>query len=411
MAYLEKESKEKIISYVIFVFTLVIVLINLISLVFPSLIITLLDNSGFANEPFELGIMAIPLLVTNIAVLIFGILYYSKKLPSLVQNGINFIRNFEVSPNIATIVFAAIIFSYIGLSMEDLSIDESKVYGDLKRIKEVVEKWPNGEGVDKSLYILHVKNFLLKSSEFLFQNLRVMPFIVSILLLALTYFFTVELTKKRFAGLVAMMVLVQSYTFQVFDTLATYENSWVLFYLLSLYLVMKKWFLSPISYVASIFSKPLTAPYLPMTLFFTYLSDIPRKKKFYILISYIIIGIVGIIGLFIVGIDFGGEIAQRGLTFDYIDFWSAFAAWSFQLRFDNLFLLFIVPLTVTLFLISRQGFPQADSALVLIAGTIIAMPLLAALTGFNLHPYRYVPLVVFFAIGVGALLSKNTKLV
>jgi len=400
-----------IVSYAVFVFALVIVLVNTVSLVFPSLVVTLVDGSGLVGESFELGVLFLPLLVTNVAVLIFGILYYLKKLPSLVQNGINFIRNFEISRNIATVVFVAIIFSYIGLSLQELSIDESKVYGDLARVKEVVEKWPNGEGVEKMLYILHVKNFLLKSSEFLFQNLRVMPFIVSILLLALTYFFTVELTKKRFAGLVAMMVLVQSYTFQVFDTLATYENSWVLFYLLSLYLVMKKWFLSPISYVASIFSKPLTAPYLPMTLFFTYLSDIPRKKKFYILISYIIIGIIGIIGLFILGIDFGGEIAQRGLTFDYIDFWSAFTAWSFQLRFDSLFLLFIVPLTVTLFLISRQGFPQADSALVLIAGTIIAMPLLAALTGFNLHPYRYVPLVVFFAIGVGALLSKNTKLV
>ena len=400
-----------IVSYAVFVFALVIVLINTVSLVFPSLILSLIDGSGLAGESFELGVMFLPILVTNLAVLIFGILYYTKKLPSLVKNGINFICNFEISPSIAAVVFTAIIFSYIGLTMQELSIDETKVYGDLARVKEVVEKWPNGEGVEKSLYILHVKNFLLKSSEFLFQNLRVIPFIVSILLLSLTYFFTVELTKKRFAGLVAMMVLVQSYTFQVFDTLATYENSWVLFYLLSLYLVMKKWFLSPISYVASIFSKPLTAPYLPMTLIFTYLSDIPRKKKFYILISYIIIGIVGIIGLFILGIDFGGEIAQRGLTFDYIDFWSAFAAWSFQLRFDNLFLLFIVPLTVTLFLISRQGLPQADSALVLIAGTIIAMPILAALTGFNLHPYRYVPLVVFFAIGVGALLSKNTKLV
>lgn len=406
---MQKQSP-RIISIAIFVFALVIVLINTVSLVFPSLIVSLIDGLETADNPFELGALFLPLLLTNGAVLIFGILYYTKKLPRLVQSGVNFIRNFEISRSIAAIVFAAIIFSYIGLSMEDLSIDESKVYGDLQRIKGVLDKWPFESDIP-ALSNLHVKNFLLKSSDFLFQNLRVVPFIVSILLVALTYFFTVEFTKKRFAGIVAMMVLVQSYTFQVFDTIATYENSWVLFYLLSLYLVMKKWFLSPISYVASIFSKPLTAPYLPMTLFFTYLSDIPRKKKFYILISYIIIAIVGIIGLFIIGIDFGGEIAQRGLTFDYYDFWSAFTAWSFQLRFDSLFLLFIVPLTVTLFLISRKGFPQADSALVLIVGTIIAMPLLAAFTGFNLHPYRYVPLLVFFAIGVGALLSKNTKLV
>src|SRR3989304_2319801 len=123
-----------IVSYAVFVFALVIVLVNTVSLVFPSLIVTLVDGSGLVDESFELGVLFLPLLVTNISVLIFGILYYLKKLPSLVQNGINFIRNFEISPSIATIVFAAIIFSYIGLSMEDLSIDESKVYGDLKRI-------------------------------------------------------------------------------------------------------------------------------------------------------------------------------------------------------------------------------------------------------------------------------------
>src|SRR3990172_10540052 len=328
----EQESKKRFVSYAIFVFAFVIVLINLISLVFPSLIVTLIDDSGLIGEPFEPSGWLYPLLITNLAVLIFGILYFAKKLPHFVQKSINFIRNFEVSSNIAAIAVVGIIFGYAGLSIQDLSIDESIAYGDYKRVKEVIDKWPDSEGVDKSLYILHVKNVLLKLSEIIFHNLRVVPLLVSISLLIVTYFFTVQLTKKRFAGLVTLIVLLQSYTFQVFDTLATYENSWALFYLLSLYLVIKKWFLSPISYVASIFSKPLTAAYLPMTLFFTYRSDIPRKKKFYILISYIIIGIVGIIGLFILGIDFGGEIAQRGLTFDYIDFWSAFAAWSFQLR-------------------------------------------------------------------------------
>ena len=398
------------VSIAVFVFTIIIVLMNTVSLLFPALYVSLLDGLEVEGNPFELGVFFVPIVLTNVGVLIFGVLYYTKKLPGIVRRGVDFIRSYEVSCGIAAIVFAAIIFSYIGLSIPDLSIDESKTYGDFQRVKRVVDKWPFEKDVPE-LSILHVKNFLLKSSDFLFQNFRVMPFVVSILLVALTYFFTAELTQKRLAGLVAMMVLVQSYTFQVFDTIASYENSWVLFYLLSLFLILKRWYLSPVSYVASIFSKPLTAAYLPMTLFFTYLSNIPRKKKFYILISYIVIAVGGIAGVYSMGVDFGGEIGQRGLSFEYYDFWSAFAAWSFQLRFDYLFLLFIIPLTVTLFLVSRKGGTQADSALILIAGTIIAMPFLAAFSGFNLHPYRYIPLVVFFAIGVGALLSKNTRLV
>ena len=68
-----------------------------------------------------------------------------------------------------------------------------------------------------------------------------------------------------------------------------------------------------------------------------------------------------------------------------------------------------MPLTVGLFLTSRRGIKQADSILFLIAGIVFVMPLLAALTYFNIHPYRYVPLVVFFAIGVGTLLSQKIK--
>ena len=252
-----------------------------------------------------------------------------------------------------------------------------------------------------------LKNFLLKASYFLFQNWRVVPFIVSISLVLLTYFFTAEITKKRFAGIVAMIVFLQSYTFETFDTVAAYENSWVLFFLLSLYLIIKKWFLSPVSYVASLLSKPLTATYFPMTLFFLYRTDMPRRKKFYLLFSYGIIALLALIGSLILHIDIGGGISKGLLTFDYIDFWAGFTAWSFQLRFESIFLLFILPLTFALFWTSRRGFPHADSVQILIAWAIIAMPLLTAMTTFNLHPYRYVALLDFFAIGVGTLLSKR----
>ena len=404
----EQESKKRFVSYAIFVFAFVIVLINLISLVFPSLIVTLLDDSGLIGEPFEPSGWLYPLLITNLAILIFGILYFAKKLPHFVQKSINFIRNFEVSSNIAAIAVVGIIFGYAGLSIQDLSIDESIAYGDYKRVKEVIDKWPDSEGVDKSLYILHVKNGLLKLSEIIFHNLRVVPLLVSISLLIVTYFFTVQLTKKRFAGLVALIVLLQSYTFLVFDTLATYENSWTLFYLLSLYLIEKKWFLSPIAYVASLFSKPLTAAYFPLTLFYTYCSSIPRRSKIYVLCSYIIIALAAVLGLYVLEIEIGGGILQGQLNFDYIDFWSSFTTWSYQLRFETIFLLFILPLVVALFFTAQKGMPQAISVLALIAGLIISMSFLTAFTSFNLHPYRYVTLVVFFAIGVGTLLSKKS---
>lgn len=400
-----------LVTYAVFIFALIVVLINLVSLVFPSLFVTMVNESATGENPYEIGAWAPPLIITNIGVLIFAILFFKDKLPSAIKNAVRFVYNFEVSHNVAIIAFTVLLFGYIGMAMEDIDEDEGEIWGDYDNVMKVIERWPDiGEGqVAESLGILHVKNFLAKSSIILFNNVKVVPFLTSISLVFVTYFFTLKITQKRFAGLVAITMLIQSYTFLRFDTIVTYENSWTLFYLLSLYLILKKWPLSPVSYIASIFSKPLTAAYFPLTLFFTYRADIPRRNKFYILISYVVLALIIAGGILYLGADVGGGITTGKLTFDTKDFWSAFATWSYQLRFDTLFLLFILPIIVGLFLKSRNGIKQADSIMVLIAGIILAMPLLAAITGFNLHPYRYVPLVVFFAIGVGTLFSNKVK--
>jgi len=403
-------QNSSLVTYAVFVFALVIVLINLVSLVFPSLFVTVVNESATGENPYEIGAWAAPLIITNIGVLIFAILFYKNKLPSAVKKSVKFIYNFEVSKNVAAFVFIILFFGYIGFAMSDIGEDEGDTWGDYPNLLGVIEKWPQGEGGrNASLEVLHVKNFLIKSSIILFDNPKIIPFLESISLVILTYFFTVQIAQKRFAGLVAMIVLIQSYTFLRFDTLMTYANDWTLFYLLSLYLILKKWPLSPVSYIASIFSKPLTAAFLPITLFFTYRAEIPRRKKYYILISYVSLAIIIGGGLVYLGADIGGGITTGKLTFNSKEFWAALTTWSFQLKFDTLFLLFILPVIVGLFLKSRDGIKQADSVMILIVGVILSMPLLAAITGFNLHPYRYVPLVVFFAIGVGMLFSNKVK--
>jgi len=405
------EVKTSKVSYVVFVISLVIVLSNLVALVFPSLIVTYLVGSEIGANPFEAGTWAIPLITINLVLLVFAIFYYKNLLPKFIRNGYNFLLNFEVSRNVAFVVVVGVMFFYIGYSVPDLFDAEEELWADFMRVELAVDNWPFGDPkeVDQTLHILYVKNFFLKSSQILFDNFKVIPFIASASILLLTYFFTVEITKKRFAGIVAMGILFQSRTFLEFDTLAVYSNFWTLFYLLSLYLIYKKWYLSPLSFIASIFSKPLSAAYLPMTLFFIFRAEISRRKKFYILISYAIIVVIAIAGIFILDIDLGGGVTSGKISFDYIEFWSSLTIWGFQLRADTLFLLFVLPVTVGLFLKSRKGILQADSIQILITGTIFVMPLLAALTLTNLHPYRFVPLVVFFAIGVGTLLAQKIK--
>ena len=395
------------ISYAVFGFTLAIVLINLTSLFFPSLLLSLLDESDFIVDPFEMGPFIIPILTVNIFLLGLGALYFAKKLPDTIRKSIDFVFNFEVSHNVAIFVVVIIIFFYIGLIITESRLEEGVQFGDYDRVLRIVEAWPDSSGASAAIEVLHVKNFLLKSSLVVFQNIKVIPTIASISLVLLTYFFTREITHKRFAGIVAMIILIQSHLFLRFDTSATYSNFWTLFYLLSLYLIYKKWYLSPISYLASIFSKPLTVAFLPITLFFVYRAEIPKRKKIKIVISYAILVGVGILGILLLDIDLGGGTTTGKLSFSYADFVSAFTIWAYQLRLENLFWLFILPVTVGLFLKSRQGITQADSILILLSGAFLAMPLLAGLTDFNLHPYRLVPFLVFFAIAVGTLFSKK----
>jgi hypothetical protein len=40
---------------------------------------------------------------------------------------------------------------------------------------------------------------------------------------------------------------------------------------------------------------------------------------------------------------------------------------------------------------------------------LLYSPFLAALSNATNTPYRFVPMIIFFAIGVGVLLSKRTK--
>jgi len=74
-----------------------------------------------------------------------------------------------------------------------------------------------------------------------------------------------------------------------------------------------------------------------------------------------------------------------------------------------LVLLFIFPLIVGLFIAARNGIRHADSIMVLIGGILFSVPLLTGFTELTNQPYRFVPLVVFFAIGVGILLTKKSN--
>ncbi len=192
----------------------------------------------------------------------------------------------------------------------------------------------------------------------------------------------------------------------IYDTSIAYPNYWIVFYLLSLYLVYKKWSPSPISYILSVASKGLTGLFFPMTLFFIYRANITKKKKIRLAISFGIIVLLG--GIIIFSMDQSLGPSDVPFTeFNSHDFWTGFAALSSSLRADGVVSLFLLPLTFGLFVASRKGVLHADSIMFFILTMLLLGPFLLAFSDHHSVPYRFIPLIVFFAMGVGTLLSKR----
>ena len=396
-----QQKKGNLVTWIVFLFTISVVLISLTSVVFPALIVSNVTNVSDLPElgiypikinPFEAGVWAVPLLVTNLVVLGIVILYFKKKLPYLITRSIDFIFSFEISKNAALVVIVVFLAIYVAATASELATEDT--WTDYAKVKKKLDSWSIKDVTGGSSQT--VRMFLLWSSMILFGNYKVIPFLASIALLITIYFITKEITEKRFPGIISMIILLQSNLFLDYDTAVTYTNFWILFYLLSLYMVYKIWPLSPISYLLSIFSKPLTAIFVPMSLFFIYHSRISRRKKIIMAVLIIVIISVGIIKI------------QKNLEgFDSDDFWMGFTSFSYQFRFDGLIILFILPLIAGLFIASRKGVKQAEAVMFLIGWMLFIAPLLTGFTEMTNQPYRFVPLVVFFAMGVGTLLSKR----
>ena len=380
----------------IFIATIIIIFLIYIPIVFPALFSSLVGSYSYTiNNPFEFGHQAFILIISNVIILGFGFAYYKQKLPTQLQNIIERARSFEISKKTTIIVFFIIIGIYIGLSLPELFLDEALQWDDYIVLEKALELGPYGESDNPYIQEQndrYVRMFLLDTSLNTFQNIKFLPFIASIMVVFFTYLLTTQICQKRFAGIISMIVLLQSNIFLKYDTIAVYENFWVLFYLISLYVLKKGWFLSPIFYILAVFSKAYVAPFFIMTLFSTYRSKINRKTKLAILISYVVIITTAIVVIFA-----GETLYPKVFEIDPPSLILGFAATAFQFRSD-------------LFILAKNRLKEADSILFLIFGTILAGPVVVMMTYFyEVLPYRLIPLIVFVAIGIGLFFSKRSK--
>ena len=358
------------------------------------------------GDPFEIGTIGIPFIIVNVIVFSLIFLHLKQRLPKIFTIISEKIFSFDLSKRNSFIILGIILAIYIATSANELSTNEISQYGDFLVLEKAIKIWPEQEAENKYLaeqLDRHVRMGLLVASEEIFQNIKVIPYLASILLLITAYFLTVKLSDKNFTGLITVVLIIQSSTFYIYDTIAVYENFWVLFYVVSIYLIFKKPKFSSIFFILAIFSKAIIVLWLPISILVTLLSDIPKKKKIFVISTHVIVIIISLI-IF----QYSDAIYGNVVDIELSEFWIGFTTLAFNLRFDVLLLLFLLPVSAGLFLKARKGDKNSISIIVLICGTILVTPVLEMITDFYfVYPYRYVPLVVFFAIGLSTLFSKN----
>jgi len=402
-------KKNHLISWLVFLPTLTIVLFTLILGMFPALLITFSDKVRFPVEinAFEPGVWMGPILITSAIIFTTIVLYQKNKLPHILISLFEFILNFEVSKRTTRILIVILIGSYSIVTVGEIFTEEP--WEDYKR---VIEPGLQNYSFDETKFDLRVipTIFGYLSME-LFGTYRVFPFIASVLSLFLTYLITVQISKKRFAGIISLVVVLQSGNFLIYDTTITYPIFWIMFYLLSIYFIFKSWPISSISFTSAAFSHPLTLGLLPITIPFIALLDLPKRKKILLLSSYFLVIAIGLVLIFIQIIPIPDYLTvDNTSTFNGSKIIGGFAIILSQFRYDGVIVVFLLPLVVCLFLASKKGISNANAILILIGGMILLTAFIPVLTSQGNTPYRILPLVFFFAIGVGTLLSKNINL-
>jgi len=394
-------AKDRRVLWIVFAFSISVVAVSSVPIMFPaSLTLTGGPIPGLPQEGpdrFEAGSWSGLLIATNAAVFGLAFLHYKNRIPRM-SGMLRRVFRFETSGRVTAVAMSVILATYIAASAGELA--EEETYADWANLEKRLGTW-SPDSVAGG-YEPHVKYAITAASMQVFGNYAVLPFVASILLVILTYATTVQITQKRFAGIVSVTVLLQSNVFLSYDTSATYTNFWTAFYVASLYFAKRMWHVSPVLFLLSIPSKALAAMFAPMSIYYFLGSDMPRIRKAITAGATAAIVIGGAAA--VVSGSSVGEAAYEG--FDTAEFLMGFSSFANQLRWDGLVLLFCMPLIVGLFVASRRGVRHADSVMVMISGMLLLAPILTGFTNQTNQPYRFVPLVVFFSMGVGVLLSK-----
>ena len=166
---MKKTAQTQKISWLVFLFSIILVLISLVPVVFPAIIqssdiTTTLNIPKAGPDQYEIGSLAMPLIIINIIVFSIFVIYKKNKLPKFIESYLKKLTNYEISKKTSFIVLLVILGIYIIFTVDELRVEEK--WDDYQGIK-IRLSWWNLDQIMRS-FEPHGTYFLLKASDILF---------------------------------------------------------------------------------------------------------------------------------------------------------------------------------------------------------------------------------------------------
>lgn len=233
--------------------------------------------------------------------------------------------------------------------------------------------------------------YTILASKTLTGNYHTFPIISSIVLLVVTYLFSLKITQNRLASLVSVIILEFSKTFMWYSDDIAYPNFFLVFLLLAIY-PFKKSFIKPISFIISFIMKAEALAFLPLVI----IREKDRRIKF----VYIgIAGIVGLITILLNWVRFDGTINTTNALYPQIGL--------YLLDQDMWILSLLTPVTILLFILRKNKVEWSSYLLGAMGYCLLFQYILPIFTTYNAFGYRMLPFVVFFSLSTALIISKR----
>lgn len=234
----------------------------------------------------------------------------------------------------------------------------------------------------------------LLASKALTGNYHTFSILSSVALLLVTYLLAFKITGNRMTSIISVMVLDLSRTFLWYSDSIPYPGFWSVLFFMSLYPFKNK-LIKPISFITSFVMKAQALAFLPLTIL--------QEKDKRIKIFYIVMGI-------------GAAVLASVLKWTRVDGFNPHNLVPpyvvFEIILQDFWLIIgVFPLGAVLFYLYRKKIDWAGTILGGMLWSLFFQYVLALFTTYGAFSERMLSFVVFFALGIGLIISKKDMLV